>query len=322
VLQFEHLPMPTPGDHDVRIRVCASVVAAATAAFRSGNLLPRLYTGLLAPKRPVLGALVAGVVDAVGEQVTRVKVGDRVYGTHAEFGAHAEFLVLPEHAGFGPMPDGVTFEDAAAIVDGGATALPFLTVTTQVQPGSRVLINGASGATGVAAIQIARHLGAEVTAVCSTRNVELVRSLGAHHVVDYTKTDFTTSGLQYDVIFDTVAKRTFSDCKAALASGGEYLSTVPTFGLLLQVLWSAYVGDKKARIGFAGMRSNDEKVQDRAFLTRLVEAGERRAVIDTSFSMDQVHQAHALADTGHKRGSAVLRLSESAPSTQAANTVA
>ena len=210
VLALTDVPRPEPGANEVLIRVHATPVTTVDSIFRKGDqAFARLYTGLRGPKRSILGALFSGEVVAAGLEVTRFNVGDVVYGAN-DFGAHAEYLCLPEDAAIVRKPDAVTHEEAAAVVEGALTALPFLRDTGRLQPGQRVLINGASGSVGTAAVQLAKYLGAHVTGVCSSRNVELVKGLGADDVMDYTKEDFTQKEGLYDIIFDTVGKSSFS----------------------------------------------------------------------------------------------------------------
>lgn len=221
-------------------------------------------------------------------------------------GAHAEYLCLPEDGALCRKPSGAAFEEAAAITEGCLTALPFLRDTGRVQPGQAVLIFGASGSVGASAVQLARFFGAEVSAVCSTRNLELVKSLGADQVIDYTTTDFTANGKTYDIVFDTVAKSSFARSRGSLKPGGVYLTTVPSLALLLQVPWTAWFGSRRAKIAFTGLRPPADKAKDLELLVGLVDSGAIRAVIDECFPMERAAAAHALVDTGHKRGSVVL----------------
>jgi NADPH:quinone reductase-like Zn-dependent oxidoreductase len=208
VLDFKDIPTPTPCENEILVRIHATTVTPVDASFRSARpFYTRFYTGMLRPKNPVLGTELAGVVEAVGIKVTRFKPADRIFASPADgFGAHAQFICLPEDGAQAIMPAGMSFEQAAAICNGALTALPFLRDSGKIKPGQKVLINGASGSIGTFAIQLARHYGAEVTAVCSGDNAELVRSLGAHHVIDYTREDFTRMGETWDIIFDTVNK--------------------------------------------------------------------------------------------------------------------
>ena len=199
----------------------------------------------------------------------------------------------------------MTYEEAAAS-NGVLTALPFLRDTGNIQSGQKVVINGASGSIGSFAVQIAKYYGAEVTGVCSSANVEMVKSLGADKVIDYTQEDFTKSGQTYDIIFDTVGKSSFSRCKSVLTQNGRYLTTVITLAILLQMLWTSKIGSKKAMIAFAGLRPASEKTKDLLFLKELVEAGKIKSVIDKRYPLEQIAEAHSYVDKGHKKGNVVI----------------
>jgi NADPH:quinone reductase-like Zn-dependent oxidoreductase len=207
-------------------------------------------------------------------------------------------------------PDSLTYQEAAALHPGALTALPNLRDAGQIQPGQHVLINGASGSIGTSAVQLAKYFGAKVTAVCSTGNVELVKSLGADEVIDYKKTDFTQSGQRYDIIFDTVGKSSFSKCKHILKPNGVYLTTVLSPAILGQMLWTSKFGGKKAKIVFAGLRSVDEKNEDLAFLLTLFAAGALKPVIDRSYPLARMAEAHRYVDQGHKKGNVVVTIAE------------
>ncbi|MCB9686602.1 MAG: NAD(P)-dependent alcohol dehydrogenase [Alphaproteobacteria bacterium] len=308
VLEVTDLAAPTPGPGEVRIRVRAATVSTADTTFRRGRLLAiRLAQGLLSPKKQVLGTELAGEIEAVGEGVERWRVGDAVVAaTGDDFGAHAELVVLPEDGAIGPKPGSVGFEEAAAIVEGALTALPFLRDHGRVGPGTRVLINGASGAVGVAAVQLARHLGAEVTAVASTRNQALLRELGAHHVIDYTTTPLGSLGRTWDVIFDVAGALGFSAARALLEPGGTYLCPVLGLSVVGWSLWTRLFGSHRAVLAFTGLRPAADKAADLALVRDLVDAGELRAVIGARFTMADAAAAHRLVETGHKRGNAVL----------------
>ena len=308
VLQLKEVEKPTPRDNEVLIKVYATTVETTDAIFRQGkNLSARLFTGLLKPKFTRPGGEFAGEIEAVGKDVTRFKEGDRVFGTTApNFGAHAEYICLPEDGSMALKPANMTYEEAVAFHPGALTALPNLRDAANIQRGQKVLINGASGSIGVSAIQLAKHFGAEVTAVCSTANVELVKSLGADVVIDYKKEDFTKSGQTYDIIFDTVGKSSFSRGKGVLKQGGIYLTTVITPAILPQMLWTSKFGSKKAQIVFAGLRSVSEKNEDLAFFLELVEAGALKPVIDRCYPLEQIVEAHRYVDTGRKKGNVVI----------------
>jgi NADPH:quinone reductase-like Zn-dependent oxidoreductase len=256
-----------------------------------------------------LGSNLAGVIEAVGGDVKRFKEGDQVFATSdAGFGAHAEYICLPEDGALALKPANMTYGEAACICGGGLTSLPFLRDSGKIQRGNKVLINGASGSVGTSAVQLARYFGAEVTGVCSTTNLALARSLGASKVVDYTKEYFTKRAETYDIVFDAVGKSSFSHCKGLLKKRGFYLSTVLTLEIILQMLWTSRIGSKKAMIAFTGLRPAREKTKDLIFLKELAEGGKLKPVIDRSYSLQQVAEAHRYVDAGHKKGNVVLKV--------------
>ncbi len=310
VLQLKDVDKPTPKDNELLIRIDGAAVNSTDPTFRLGKpLIGRLFTGLLKPKFPIPGDVLAGEIEAVGKDVTRFKVGDQVYGTLApNLGAHAEYTCMPEDGALTLKPTNMTYGEAAAIVDGALTALTFLRDTGKIQSGQNVLIYGASGSVGTAAVQLAKFYGATVTGVCSTTNLEMVQSLGADDVIDYTKEDFTKTGQTYDIIFDTVAKSSFSRCKSALKKGGLYLSTFPSLGMMLQVLWTSMVGSKKAKFAAAGLKPSNEKVEDLIFLKELIEAGKLKTVIDRNYTLEQMAEAHRYVEKGHKKGNVVITI--------------
>jgi NADPH:quinone reductase-like Zn-dependent oxidoreductase len=308
VVQRTEVDQPTPQDNEVLVRIDAAVVSRGDCTARKGSPLSiRLATGLVRPKKPILGTNLAGEIEAVGKAVTRFKPGDQVFAaTGAGFGAHAEYLCLPEDGALAAKPANATYAEAAAICEGGLTALPFLRDQGKIQPGHYVLINGASGAVGSAAVQLAKTFGAIVTGVCSTANVALVRSLGADTVIDYTKADFTQTGQTYDLIFDTVGNGSFSRCKGVLKPGGIYVTTVLTLAIYPHMLWTAKIGDKRAIIAYSNFRPASEKAKDLLVLKELTEAGSLKPIIDRCFPMDQTVEAHRHVETGHKTGSVVI----------------
>ena len=225
VLRLDDVERPVPASDEVLVRIHATTVNRTDTGFRRAEfLIARFYTGLLRPRRKILGSEFAGEVEAVGAAVTDFAVGDRVFGVNAKGGAHAEFISMPESAPLAPMPTGVTFEEAAAVCDGALLALWVLR-RANVGTGQKVIVYGASGSIGTAAVQLAKHFDAAVTAVCSTENVELMRSLGANAVIDYTQQDFTKNGETYDLVFDAVGKLSFGRCRRSLKTGGVYAVT-------------------------------------------------------------------------------------------------
>jgi NADPH:quinone reductase-like Zn-dependent oxidoreductase len=253
-------------------------------------------------KQPILGAVVAGEVEAVGEDVKRFRKGDSVYGMDIDGrGAHAEYMCRSEEGALAKKPANMSYEEAAAVPHGTLTALTFLREKGKVQSGQRVLINGASGAVGTAAVQLAKYFGAEVTGVCSTTKLELVRSLGADKVIDYRTEDFTKSGQTYDVIFDAVGKSSFSRCRNSLEPSGIYLATDPRLAVVLSMLWTSMIGSKKA-IWALG----PERAQDLEYLTELIEAGKLKAVIDRRYPLEEIAEAHRYVERGHTKGNVVI----------------
>lgn len=306
VLAIEDVAKPTPRDDEVLIRIRATTVTSAEAAMRRGRpLWGRLILGFFGPRKRMRtpGIEVAGEIEAIGKDVTRFRVGDEVFGfTGFGLGANAEYLRMPQKGSLALKPINTTFEQAAAAVDGASTALFFLRDKASVQRGQKVLIIGASGSIGTYAVQLARHFGGEVTGVCSTANVELVSSLGAHRVVDYTREDFTNTGETYDIIFDTVGKSSFSRCKRALASGGCYVCTTGLHNYVLAA-WTRLWGGKRV---ITGMSVN--KSEALPFLKEMIEAEALRIVIDRTYPLEQIVDAHRYVDTGRKRGNVVVTL--------------
>lgn len=309
VVGVEEREEPVPGPGEVRVRVRAASVGSSDAAGRSGSpWFARLAFGLRRPRNAVLGSDFAGVVDAVGPGVTRFAVGDRVFGaTGADAGAHAEAIIVGEVGAIVPLPDDVPFDAAVAICDGAMTALPFLRDGGRVRSGMRVLVIGASGAVGSAAVQLARQLGAEVTGVCGPAHVELVASLGAHHVIDYTRGDPVQqgTGATYDIVFDAVGASSFRRARRVLADGGRYLTTVPSWAIMLQQLTSR-LGRRRAVIMFTGLRSPDAKRPDLEELAELAASGRFTPLIERVLPLDDVAEAHRIVDTGHKAGTVAI----------------
>ena len=301
VLQLQEVVKPIPKDNEVFIKIFATTVVKEDPDWRRSPG----FNGFLKPRNPILGQEFAGEIEAVGKDVTHFKPGDRVFGI-VMFGAYAEYLCVPEDGAIAIKPASMSYEEAASIPNGTLTALPFLRDKGNIQNGQSVLIYGASGSVGTAAIQLARYFGTEVTGVCSTANLELVESLGADHVIDYTREDFTENDNTYDIIYDTVGKLSFSKCKGSLKNDGTYLTTVPTPGIMLQALWPAKSSGKKVKFLAAGLRSASKKVNDLDFLTELIEAGEIKAVIDRCYPLAEMAEAHHYVEKGHKKGNVVI----------------
>jgi NADPH:quinone reductase-like Zn-dependent oxidoreductase len=263
------------------------------------------FNGFLKPRNPILGQELAGMIEAAGSRVTRFRPGDQVFGIDA-FGAYAGYKCMHEDKALVIKPSNMTYEEAAAVPDGALTALPFLRDKGNIRSGQQVLIYGASGSVGTAAVQLARYYGAEVTGVCSTGNVAMVKSLGAEKVIDYTQADFTQTGETYDIIFDTVGKVGLSRCKDSLKPAGVYLTTIPTLEILPDVVGVARHSGKKARFMATGLRSASAKIQDLLFIKELVEAGKFKPVIDRCYPLEQIAEAHRYVEKGHKKGNVVI----------------
>jgi NADPH:quinone reductase-like Zn-dependent oxidoreductase len=301
VLRVVEVERPVPKEDEVLVRVRATTVTRTDTGLRSAEFfISRFVTGLRRPKQPISGLELAGEVEAVGESVSELAVGDRVFGVRS--GAHAEYVCVAEHGALAHVPAGMAFAEAAPLSDGAALALACLRTAGPLE-GRRVLVYGASGAVGTAAVQLAKHFGAHVTAVCNTENVELVRSLGAGTVVDFQQEDFTKRGETYDVVFDAVGKHSFRRSRRSLNPGGTFVET--DLGFLyhvpLLVLLTRWIGSKRVRMGITKY-SRDDVV----FLKRLAEAGEYRAIVDRRYPIEDVVEASRYVETGEKTGNVVL----------------
>ena len=306
VLVIDEIEKPSIADNQVLVKVHATSVNAMDYRMRRGNApiwpFGRLMMGLRKPKSDILGNEVAGEIVEVGSAVTKFKKGDKVFGCVNR--SYAEYVVCTENATLATMPPGMSYEEGASIGFGGITSLHFLRTLANIQKGQRVLINGASGGVGVYAVQLAKYFGAEVTGVCSTKNIELVESLGADRVIDYTSADFTKEEEVYDVVLDAVGKSSFSKCKRILREGGIYLSTVPSYRLLMQMLWTSRFGKKQAVFGIAEGPGNLH------LLKEILESNELRAVVDRTYPFEEIAEAHAYAEEGHKVGSVAISVSQ------------
>lgn len=309
VVSIRDVPTPVPAAGEVLIRIRATTVSTGDWRVRSLELPPgfglfgRPALGILRPRQPILGTEMSGIVERVGDGVTEFTPGDEVFAfTDTKMGCHAEFRCIAADGLVARKPAHLSFEQAAALSFGGMTMLSFFRRGSLAE-GERVLVNGASGAVGSAAVQLARHFGAEVTAVCSSANVELVRALGAHHVVDYTGTDFTLSGEQYDVIVDTVGNAGYARVRGSLAKGGRLLGVLSGFAALLLSPLAARVRGHRVIAGPATPR-----VEDFHQLARIAAAGAFTPVIDQTYPFERIVDAHRRVETGRKRGSVVVTL--------------
>ena len=301
VLQLKEVEKPTPKANEVLIKIVATTVVKEDPDMRASPG----FNGFLKPRHPILGQELAREVEATGRNVTRFNPGDQVFGIDM-FGAYAEYKCMPEDRALAIKPANMSYEEAASVPNGALTALPFLRDKGKIQSGQTVLIYGASGSVGAAAVQLGKYYGAEVTGVCSTANMEMVKSLGADQVIDYTQEDFSENGKTYDIIFDTVGMRSFSECKGSLTNEGIYLATVPTPVIMLQALWPAKSGSKKVKFAATGLRPAREKVKDLVFLTELIEAGKIKPAIDRVYPLEQMADAHRYVEQGHKKGNVVI----------------
>jgi NADPH:quinone reductase-like Zn-dependent oxidoreductase len=310
VVQLRQLERPRPRPNEVLVRVHAASVSAADWRIRSASvplgfgMMVRLFFGLRGPRQPVLGTELSGVVEEVGALVERFAPGDRVFAyPGGRMGAHAEYVTMAHDGMLQHVPTGMNLTDAAALCFGGTTALYYLRDKAKLQPGEKIVIVGAAGSVGSAAVSLAKHFGAEVTAVCSSNNVDFVRSLGADHVIDYTQADFTQNGQRYDVVMDCAGTAPFARCKESLATGGRLLLVVATLPELLSALWQRRGGVKV----FAG--TAPERPEDMATLADLCVRGVFRPHISKRFPIEQIQGAHALVESQHKRGNAVVLFS-------------
>jgi NADPH:quinone reductase-like Zn-dependent oxidoreductase len=317
VLQLKEVEKPTPKENEVLIRIYAATVNTGDCEMRRSKIpnliwfLVRIFFGLRKPRKQILGAYLAGEIEAVGKDVKLFRKGDQVFAASgARFGAYAEYMCLPSKYAMATKPTNMTYEEAAAVPLGGLNALHYLR-KGKIQSGEKVLINGAGGSFGTFAVQLAKYFGAEVTGVDSTEKLDMLCSIGADRVIDYTQEDFTKNGETYDIIFDVVCRSSFSRIIRSLKQNGRYLLTNPS-GLLQMVrgLWTSIISSlpvrqtgKKVIFEFAG-----EKSEDLIFLKELVEGGKIKAVIDRSYPLEQTAEAHRYVEAGHKKGNVVITL--------------
>jgi NADPH:quinone reductase-like Zn-dependent oxidoreductase len=306
VAQLLEVPKPSPKDNEVLVKVYSSTVNRTDSGLRSAEyFISRFFTGLFRPKCQILGCEFAGIVEAIGQQVSTFKIGDRVFGFNdTTFGGHGEYLTIAESDALTTIPEGYSFDEAAAFTEGGHYALTNIRAA-KVEPGQQVLVYGATGAIGSAAVQLLKHFGANVTAVCGTKHVELVKSLGADTVIDYQTQDFTKTAVKYAFIFDAVGKSSFGQCKPLLTAKGIYIST--ELGKNGENIWLALTtplwGGKRLLFPIPTITK-----QDVIFLKERVEKGAFKPVIDRKYNLSQIVEAYTYVETGQKTGNVILKI--------------
>lgn len=308
VFKLKELPKPTAGPNELLIKIHASSVTKADTMMRTGKpYIGRLFTGLSKPKLKVWGCGFAGTVESVGSEQSKFKVGDKVFGESVStMGAYAEYILVQEDGIVAPLPHHLSFEEAAGMCDGGITSLNFLLNLGKIQKGQKVLINGASGSLGTAAVQIAKYFGAEVTGVCSEKNLEMVKALGADHLINYAKKDFTQDSHAYDLIYDTVGMSSFSTAKNALKENGQYISPVLGATLLCDMIKTSISGKKKAKFSATGALPKKETMRLMKIMIEMIEEGKLNGIVDRCYSLEELPEAHQYVDQGHKKGNVVV----------------
>ncbi|QYK52845.1 MAG: NAD(P)-dependent alcohol dehydrogenase [Fimbriimonadaceae bacterium] len=308
VLEVRELPIPSPSGKEVLIKVNAAAVTRAGCMMRTGRpLFGRLMLGLFRPKHPVPGSTFAGEIVAVGSQVSEFKVGERVAGNAAEKGgSHAQYLVTPADGVIVPLPDHISDPVGAVICDGGITGLNFMKVVSGVEFGHRVLINGASGSVGSSALQVAKSLGAHVTAVCGSNNIEYVKNLGADEVIDYRTQNVMKHGKKFDVFFDTVANYSLKKVRSILTESGIYVSPVISWPLLGSVLFSGVAGKQKAKFAATGLAESTIQRKWMKDVISLIDSKKIQFEVNHVYSLSQIREANQFIDSGHKRGNAII----------------
>lgn len=314
VLQLQDIDKPTPKANEVLVKIYASSTTAADSMMRQGNpYYGRLFLGLTKPKYPITGTGFAGTVEALGNDVSSFKIGDAVFGESVfGSGTNAEYVCVPKDVIIMPKPKELTYAQAATLCDGALTSINMLKNLGKITAGDHVLINGASGSLGSAAIQIAKALGAQVTAVCSEANLDMVKQLGADTVIDYALTDFTDNQKCYEIIYDSVGKRNYSDCQKALTKHGRYVSPVLGLSLLGQVMWTAFLSKvksgKSAHFSATGMLPASELKELLSELLPMITAGKLSPIIDRQYDLKDISSAHHYIDSGRKKGNVVIQL--------------
>ncbi len=313
---YEMVEVKTPliNQKEVLIKVLEAVVSPTDANFRSGKpLISRLFSGVLKPKVKIHGEMFAGIVEEVGNKNLPFTKGDMVYGSNGmSLGAYAEYVSVDVTKNtLKKIPKDINYKNALPLLDGGITALPFLTELGKIKEGDSVLINGASGAVGSMAVMISKHYKATVTGVCSTKNVNIVASLGADHVIDYSKNDFTAQNNKYDIIFDAVAKSSYKKSKKALKATGIYMTTFPSPSVMINSLFKKNSLKKRAGFMAAGLRKPNTKINDLSILEEMLQAGTLTPLHGNNYSLNDLGKAQTYVETGHKVGNVTITIQES-----------
>ena len=318
VLELQNIDKPIAKANEVLVKINASNTTAADSMMRQGNpYYGRLFLGLTKPKFPITGTGFAGTIEAVGAEVTAFETNDEVFGESIlGSGTNTEYVCVPEDALIMPKPRNLTFAQASTLCDGALTSINMLLQLGRIKPGQRVLINGASGSLGSTGIQIAKQFGAHVTAVCSAVNINMVKGLGADEVIDYQQQDFTLTEDSYDIIYDSIGKRSYSECKAALKENGRYVSPVLALPLLGQMLWTGLLNKISHKISrgtsahftATGLLPPAKLKVMLLQLVAMIAAEKLTPLIDRSYSLDEIATAHQYVDTGRKKGNVVIKL--------------
>ena len=307
VIEIVEKEIPIPKENEILIKIRQTVLTPSDCVSRQGTpYIVRLFEGLLRPKKTP-GTDFVGEVKEVGNAVKHFKAGDQVFGsTGIKSGTHAEYALVAANGAITLKPENIADEETAGMCDAAMTALTFLRDEAKIEKGQKVLINGASGAIGTFAIQLAKYFGSEVTAVCSGKNAAFVTDLGADNVIDYTQEDFTLKKAEWDIIFDVVGKSSYSACKDSLAQEGKYLTTVPSFGIIAAMAKTALFGKKKAIFAATGLNQTKKKLD---FLKSLIEEEKLKSVIDRTYSLEEMAEAHRYVETGRKTGNVIIQVS-------------
>ena len=309
VFKIDEVAKPTPKHNEVLVKIFATTVTGSDIMMRKGKpYIGRLYLGLTKPKTTILGFDFAGEIVETGKDVASFKVGDKVFGGTIALGSYAEYTCVDINDVITTMPENISYQEAAPVCGSGITVMNFLKGLAKIKVGDKLLVNGASGSLGTYAVQIAKQFGAEVTGVCSTTNMKMVKELGADFVIDYTNTDFTKAGKQYDVIFDTIGKSSFSECKKSLTKNGIYLSSVISFPLIWQIMKTSLFGTKKAKSSSTGMLPAKRRFIYFLELKELLKDQKIKTVIDNIYPLSQMADAHKYVEKGHKKGNIIISI--------------